>query len=184
MSAGSGSPVPTSPVLTSPVQEPRLSHLDAEGRAQMVDVTAKPATARYARAAGRILMQPATLAQIMAGSLPKGDVLAVARVAAVQGAKLTPQLIPLCHSLPLSGLDVDFQPLAPDADGRAGIEVTAEARTVAGTGVEMEAMTAVAVALLTLYDMAKGVDRAMELEGLRLLEKRGGRSGVWQRDEP
>ena len=164
--------------------EPRLSHLDAEGRAQMVDVTAKPATARAARAAGHILMQPATLAQIMAGSLPKGDVLAVARVAAVQGAKLTPQLIPLCHSLPLTGLDVAFLPLEPGADGRAGIEVTAHAQTLAGTGVEMEAMTAVVIALLTLYDMAKGVDRAMELGAVRLLEKRGGRSGVWQRDEP
>jgi len=163
---------------------PRLSHLDDEGRARMVDVTDKVPTARSARAAGRILMRPETLAQVMAGTLPKGDVLAVARIAAVQGAKLTPQLIPLCHGIPLTALEVDFRPLPPGADGRAGIEVSAEARTVAVTGVEMEAMTAVSLALLTLYDMAKGVDRAMELEGVRLLEKRGGRSGVWQRAEP
>lgn len=170
----------------SSVPEPRLSHVDADGRAQMVDVTEKPVTARYARAAGSIRMRPETLALIMAGALPKGDVLAVARVAAVQGAKLTSQLIPLCHGLPLTGLDVAFRPLEPAAggDGSAGIEVTAEARTVAATGVEMEALTAVTVALLTLYDMAKGVDRAMALQGVRLLEKRGGRSGVWQRDEP
>lgn len=166
--------------------QPRLSHVDDDGRAQMVDVTEKPATARYARAAGTIRMRPETLALIMAGALPKGDVLAVARVAAVQGAKLTSQLIPLCHGLPLTGLDLAFRALEPASggDGSAGIEVTAEARTVAATGVEMEALTAVTIALLTLYDMAKGVDRGMALQDVRLLEKRGGRSGVWQRDEP
>lgn len=170
--------------MSESAEGPRLSHLDAEGRARMVDVTDKAPSARSARAAGRIRMRPETLEQVMAGTLPKGDVLAVARVAAVQGAKLTPQLIPLCHGIPLTALEVDFQPLAPGPDGRAGIEVTAEARTVSVTGVEMEALTAVTLALLTLYDMAKGVDRAMELEAVRLLEKRGGRSGVWQRAQP
>lgn len=158
-----------------------LSHVDAAGHAHMVDVTAKPATERFALAEGLIRMDAATLDRILADDLPKGDVLAVARVAAVQGAKLTPSLIPLCHSLPLTGLDLSITPLPPDDDGRVGLRVRAGAHTVAGTGVEMEALTAVATCLLTLYDMAKAVDRGMSLEGIQLVEKRGGRSGVWRR---
>ena len=165
------------------MSSPGLSHVDAAGRANMVDVTQKAVTERYALAEGEIRMLPETLALIIEDKLPKGDVLAVARVAAVQGAKLTSTLIPLCHGLPLTGLDLNIEPLPVDAQGRAGLRVRAGAHTVAGTGVEMEALTAVGTCLLTLYDMAKAVDRAMSIEGIRLLEKRGGRSGVWRRPE-
>lgn len=165
------------------MSEAGLSHVDAAGRANMVDVTQKPATDRYALAEGLIRMLPQTLDRIIEGDLPKGDVLAVARVAGVQGAKLTSTLIPLCHGLPLTGLDLSIEPLAVDASGRAGLRVQAGARTVAGTGVEMEALTAVGVCLLTVYDMVKAVDRAMTIEGIRLLEKRGGRSGLWRRPD-
>jgi cyclic pyranopterin phosphate synthase len=153
----------------------RLTHLDARGRARMVDVGPKGETHRVARAAGRVRMRPATLRQILAGGGKKGDALAVARIAAIQAAKRTGELIPLCHPLALTHVDVAFE-----ADRKAGaIECTATVATVGRTGVEMEAMTAVAVALLTLYDMCKAADRGMVFERIRLLEKKGGKSGHW-----
>jgi cyclic pyranopterin monophosphate synthase len=152
----------------------KLTHLDEAGAARMVDVSAKPATARTATAEGRILMSPEALAAIVAGSTKKGDVLAVARIAGIMGAKRTADLIPLCHPLPLSSLTLD---LAVE-DG--AILCTATAATTGPTGVEMEALTAVSVALLTVYDMAKALDRGMRIEGIRLLAKAGGRSGDWR----
>ncbi len=139
----------------------------------MVDVAGKDVTRRLARAAGRIVMEPATFALIVGGSARKGDVLGVARIAAIQAAKRTAELIPLCHPLPLTRVAVEF---APDAAASAiAIEVTAE--TLARTGVEMEALTATAVGLLTIYDMCKSADRAMRIEAVRLVEKSGGKSG-------
>ena len=139
----------------------------------MVDVAGKDVTRRFARAAGRIVMEPATFALIVGGSARKGDVLGVARIAAIQAAKRTAELIPLCHPLHLTRVAVEF---APDAAASAiAIEVTAE--TLARTGVEMEALTATAVGLLTIYDMCKSADRAMRIEGVRLIEKSGGKSG-------
>lgn len=139
----------------------------------MVDVAGKDVTPRLARAAGRIVMEPATFALIVGGSASKGDVLGVARIAAIQAAKRTAELIPLCHPLPLTRVAVEF---VPDAAASAiAIEVTAE--TLARTGVEMEALTATAVGLLTIYDMCKSADRAMRIEGVRLIEKSGGKSG-------
>lgn len=151
-----------------------LTHLDAAGAARMVDVSAKPATAREAVATGRIAMSQAALAAVRDGAAAKGDVLAVARIAGIMAAKRTADLIPLCHPLPLAGVTLD---LALDADG---IAVTATARTTHATGVEMEAMTAVSVALLTIYDMVKAIDRGMTIGGIRLLAKSGGRSGDWR----
>ncbi len=142
----------------------------------MVDVSAKAATAREAVAEGVIAVAPAALAAIRDGSAAKGDVLAVARVAGIMAAKRTAELIPLCHPLPISGVDLD---LALEADG---IRATATVRTTHTTGVEMEALTAVSVALLTVYDMAKSMDRGMTIGGVRLLAKRGGKSGEWRRD--
>ncbi len=150
-----------------------LTHLDAAGAARMVDVSAKPATARSATAEGRIRMTAAALTAIRDGAAAKGDVIAVARVAGIMAAKRTAELIPLCHPLPLSSVTVD---IAIEADG---LRVTATAATTHQTGVEMEAMTAVATALLTVYDMAKAVDRGMVIDGVRLLAKRGGKSGDW-----
>jgi len=153
----------------------KLTHFDARGQARMVDVAGKAATQRVARAAGRIRMRPATLRQIAAGGAKKGDVLGVARVAAIQAAKRTPELIPLCHLLALTRVDVEFT-----VERRAsGVRCVATAATVGPTGVEMEAMMAVTVALLTIYDMCKAVDRGMYFEDVRLLEKAGGRSGHW-----
>jgi cyclic pyranopterin phosphate synthase len=150
-----------------------FTHFDAAGAAHMVDVGGKDVTKRVARAGGRILMQPATLALVAAGGAKKGDVLGVARIAAIQASKRTSDLIPLCHPLPLTRVAVDF---ALDREaGAVTIEVTAE--TLARTGVEMEALTAAAVGLLTVYDMCKAVDRGMRIESVRLLEKEGGRSG-------
>ncbi len=150
-----------------------FTHFDARGQAHMVDIAAKDVTRRVARAGGRIVMRPATLALIKGGDGKKGDVLGVARVAAIQAAKRTADLIPLCHSLPLTRVAVEF---AFAADGSSVvIEVTAE--TLARTGVEMEALTAAAVGLLTIYDMCKAADRAMRIENVRLLEKSGGKSG-------
>lgn len=146
----------------------RLSHLDEEGRASMVDVSAKPAVAREAEAEAFIALRPETLRLIAAGGAPKGDVLAVARVAGIQAAKQTPALIPLCHQIPLAKVSVEF------ALEDSGIRVTALARTVAATGVEMEALTAASVAALTIYDMCKAVDKAMRVDGLRLLRKEKG----------
>ena len=157
---------------------PRLTHLDEDGAARMVDVGAKPATERVARARARVRMSPRTARAVHEGSGPKGEVLSVARIAGVQAAKLTAQLIPLAHPLPLSFVDVKAS-----VDVEAGlVELVAEARTVAATGVEMEAMTACSVAALTVYDMVKGLERAIELERVVLLEKRGGRSDYRRED--
>jgi cyclic pyranopterin monophosphate synthase len=154
------------------VSEPRLTHLDEHGRARMVDVSEKSVTARVARARARLRMSGATAEAVRDGSGPKGEALAVARLAGVQAAKQTPQLIPLAHPLPLSFVDVQ----ARVEVGEGLVELVAEARTTAVTGVEMEAMTAAAVAALTVYDMVKGVERGIEIEQVVLLEKRGGRS--------
>ena len=151
-----------------------LTHIDAEGAARMVDISAKPATVREATATGRIDMSPQALAAIRAGAVKKGDVLAVARVAGIMAAKKTSELIPLCHPLPISGVTLD---LVPDD---SGVVATATVRTAHGTGVEMEAMTAVSIALLTIYDMAKALDRGMILGAIRLLAKSGGKSGEWR----
>ncbi len=156
---------------------PRLSHLDRRGRARMVDVSAKGVTAREAVARGEIAMRPATLAAIAAGTMPKGDVLAVARLAGIMAAKRTADLIPLCHPLPLSHVAVE---LAPDPDA-SRVRITATVRVEARTGVEMEALTAVAVAGLTLYDMCKAIDRDMTIGAIRLVQKRGGRGGAYRR---
>ncbi len=144
----------------------------------MVDVGAKPVTERRAVARARVRMSPATAAAVMAGETPKGEALLVSRIAGIQAAKRTAELIPLCHPLPLTSVDVD---LSVDTDAGL-VEVIAEARTVASTGVEMEAMTAASVAALTLYDMVKGLERGVEIEAVVLLEKSGGRSGTWRRD--
>jgi cyclic pyranopterin phosphate synthase len=152
-----------------------LTHFDAQGQAHMVDVGAKAETRRVARATGSIRMQPATLAAIAAGSARKGDVLGVARIAAIQAAKRTSELVPLCHPLPLTHVQVDF---ALDAAAGA-VHCTVQAETLGRTGVEMEALTAVQVGLLTVYDMVKAVDRGMVMEGIRVLEKHGGKSGDW-----
>ena len=154
-----------------PVQASHFTHFDATGQAHMVDVADKAVTKRVARAAGRITMLPGTLETIRAGTASKGDVLGIARIAAIQAAKRTAELIPLAHPLPLTHVGVDF---AVDATG-VNIEVTAE--TLDRTGVEMEALTAVAVGLLTIYDMCKSADRGMHIEDIRLLEKSGGKSG-------
>ncbi len=152
-----------------------LTHFDAEGQAHMVDVGAKAETRRVARAAGSIRMQAGTLDLIRSGSAKKGDVLGVARVAAIQASKRTSDLIPLCHPIALTRVGVDF---SLDAEAsRVHCQVTAE--TVGRTGVEMEALTAASVALLTIYDMCKAVDRGMVIESVRLLEKAGGKSGHW-----
>jgi cyclic pyranopterin phosphate synthase len=154
----------------------RLTHFDARGGAHMVDVAAKEETHRVARASGRVRMKPETLAMIVAGRAKKGDVLGVARIAAIQAAKRTPELIPLCHPLALTRVEVVF---TPDRK-RSTVECAATVETVGRTGVEMEALTAVSAGLLTIYDMCKAVDRGMRLEQIRLLEKRGGKSGHWK----
>ena len=152
-----------------------LTHLDPDGAARMVDVSAKAMTAREAVADGRIDMSEAAAAAILAGLVKKGDVLAVARVAGIMAAKRTADLIPLCHPIALSAVTIDF-----DLDD-TGVRVTATARTAGQTGVEMEALTAASVALLTIYDMAKAIDKAMVIDGVRLLSKTGGKSGDWHR---
>ena len=150
-----------------------LSHLDDKGRARMVDVSGKEATFREATAAGEIAMRPETLALIQSGGLPKGDVLAVARVAGIMAVKRTPELIPLCHPLPISSVTVDF---CLD-ETESTVRITATAKCLGVTGVEMEVLTAVSVAALTIYDMCKAVDRSMTIGNIRLLRKRGGKSG-------
>lgn len=150
-----------------------LTHFDAHGQAHMVDVSAKPATHRVAVAEGCIRMRPATLAIIQEGSAKKGDVIGIARIAAIQAAKRTAELIPLCHPLPLTRVVAEFALDEPAS--RVVLTVTTE--TVGPTGVEMEALTAVQVGLLTIYDMCKAVDRAMVMDGVRLVEKHGGKSG-------
>jgi len=154
-----------------------LTHFDAQGRAHMVDVGGKAQTHRVAVASGRIRMQPATLEAIAAGTAAKGDVLGVARIAAIQGAKRTSELVPLCHPIPLTRVAVEFS--VDEAD--AAVACTATAETVGPTGVEMEALCAVQVGLLTIYDMCKAIDRGMTIDGVRLDEKHGGKSGSWVR---
>jgi len=150
-----------------------LSHIDETGRARMVDVGHKPDTERIAIAKGEVVMRPATLALIQAGAMKKGDVLTVAQIAGVMGAKRTAELIPLCHPLPLSHIEVR---LSLDAE-LPGVRITASVRTIGKTGVEMEALTAVSVAALTVYDMAKAVEKTMHIQNIRLVEKHGGMSG-------
>ncbi|WP_027853994.1 cyclic pyranopterin monophosphate synthase MoaC [Marinobacterium litorale] len=157
----------------------RLTHLDESGRAAMVDVSEKPATSREAVAEGRVRMLPETLKLVIEGGHKKGDVLTVARIAGIQAAKRTHELIPLCHPLMLTGIRVE---LTPNTDENC-IDILASCRVSGQTGVEMEALTAASVAALTIYDMCKAVDRWMEIEGVRLREKRGGKSGSWQRGE-
>ena len=157
---------------------PHFTHFDPAGQAHMVDIAQKDVTERVARAAGRIVMRPATLELIRGGTATKGDVLGVARVAAIQAAKRTSELIPLCHPLPLTRVAVSFEP--DSAASAILIEVTAE--TLGQTGVEMEALTAASVGLLTVYDMCKSVDRGMRIEGVRVLEKSGGKSGHFKAD--
>jgi cyclic pyranopterin monophosphate synthase len=154
-----------------------LTHLDASGRARMVDVGAKPATERRALAQAVVRVSPETAEKVQAGDAPKGDVLGVARIAGIQAAKRTSELIPLCHPLALTFVGVEA---AVDADA-GEITVTAEARTTGQTGVEMEAMTAASVAALAVYDMVKGIERGAEIGEIVLLEKSGGRSGHWTR---
>jgi cyclic pyranopterin phosphate synthase len=154
---------------------PRLSHVDQAGRVRMVDVSEKAETAREAVARGHIAMSSEALELIRAGRIAKGDPLQAARLAGIMAAKRTAELIPLCHPLPLSHVEVA---LTPTADG---YDIEARARTTARTGVEMEALTAVSVAALTIYDMVKAVDKGMEIGSIRLMEKRGGRSGAWHR---
>ena len=152
-----------------------LTHFDTQGQAHMVDVAAKDVTHRVARATGVIRMQPQTLALIAAGTAKKGDVIGVARIAAIQGAKRTADLVPLCHPLPITRVTVEFT-----LDGAASrVHCTAQVETVGRTGVEMEALTAVQVGLLTVYDMCKAADRGMVMGGIRVLEKHGGKSGDW-----
>lgn len=153
-----------------------LTHLDDQGAARMVDVGDKPASERTAVASGRLRMQPETLRVLMAGHAPKGDVLAVARVAGIQAAKKTPDLIPLCHAIQLTGCQVAFE-----AAGDDRLEVRAEVRASDRTGAEMEALTAVSVAALTVYDMLKAIDRAMVIESVQLERKTGGTRGDFQR---
>ena len=151
-----------------------LTHLDTQGKARMVDVGGKAETARVAIASGRIRMNAAALAAIREGDVPKGDVLAAARIAGIMAAKKTAELIPLCHPLALDAVAVEF---AIEGDG---VRATATASLTGRTGVEMEAMTACCIALLTIYDMAKAIDKGMIVEQVRLIEKRGGKSGHWQ----
>ena len=155
--------------------EPGLTHLDDQGRVRMVDVSGKAVTDRTAVARGYVFMQPETLRAISEGRVPKGDVLAVARTAGILAAKRTWELVPLCHPIPLTALEVDLRPL-PD---RSAVEIEARVSARWVTGVEMEALTAVCVAALTVYDMAKAIDKTMRISEVRLIEKTGGRSGRW-----
>ena len=163
--------------MGDPLREPTLTHLDESGQVHMVDIAEKSATARRARASARVRMRPETLALMLSGEAPKGDVNAVCRVAGIMAAKKTSDLIPLCHPLALSKVQLELVPRPPDA-----VELIASVACNGPTGVEMEALTAVSVAALTLYDMLKAVDRAMEIGPIVLLQKEGGRSGNWQRD--
>ncbi|MEO5660357.1 MAG: cyclic pyranopterin monophosphate synthase MoaC [Polaromonas sp.] len=165
-----------------------LTHFDGQGQAHMVDVAAKPATHRIAVAEGRIEMKPATLALILAGTAKKGDVLGVARIAGILAAKKTSELIPLCHALALTRVAIEFVATPADGAGATGlidaknasVRCAATVETIGATGVEMEALSAVTIALLTIYDMCKAVDRAMTITGVKLLEKHGGKSGSYR----
>ena len=169
------SATPATPAIHAEGTSP-LTHFDAQGEAHMVDVGGKVPTHRVARAEGCIDMQPATFELIAAGRAKKGDVIAVARIAAIQGAKRTAELVPLCHPLPITRVAVDFE-LEPST---SRVRCIAQVETVGVTGVEMEALTAVQVGLLTVYDMCKAADRGMVMHGIRVLEKRGGKSGDWK----
>lgn len=159
-----------------------LSHFSAGGRARMVDVSDKSNTRRVAIASGVLRMQPETLARIQAGKIAKGDVLTVADVAAVMAAKRTAELIPMCHTLPISGIEIEYDETQPaDASGCAALKVLASVSCTGQTGVEMEALCAVSMALLTVYDMCKAIDKGMRIECIQLEEKRGGKSGTWHR---
>ncbi len=166
--------------MTSPTTNNPLTHFDAQGQAHMVDVGAKPATHRVAVARGSIRMQPATFELIAQGQAKKGDVIGVARIAAIQGAKRTSDLIPLCHPIALTRVAAEFE---LDA-ALPGVHCIVTAETVGATGVEMEALTAVQVGLLTIYDMCKAADRGMVIGEVRLLEKQGGKSGLWKAEKP
>ena len=157
----------------------KLTHLDDAGRASMVDVGAKPETERRAVATGQIRMAPATLAAIVEGDMPKGDVFAVARIAGIQAAKQTSSLIPLCHPLMLSSIKVELEP----DNQLPGVRITATCKVKGQTGVEMEALTAASVAALTVYDMCKAIDRGMVVEAVQLEQKQGGASGDWLREQ-
>lgn len=163
--------------MTTPTSP--LTHFDAQGQAHMVDVGAKPATHRVAVASGRIEMLPATLALIESGTAKKGDVLGIARIAGIMAAKKTSELIPLCHPLALTRVTVEFEAFRANPKDAIGISCSATVETVGPTGVEMEALTAVQVALLTIYDMCKAVDRGMSIHDMRVLEKHGGKSGSY-----
>lgn len=158
---------------------PRLNHIDQDGKAVMVDVSGKDVTERIATAEGCVLMKPETMKLIQDGAVKKGDALSVARLAGIMGAKKTPDLIPLCHPLALQSIDVELT-LDPE---RNAVDITATCRVTGRTGVEMEALTAVSVAALTIYDMCKAVDRSMRLTDIRLTAKSGGRSGDFRADE-
>ena len=155
-----------------------LTHLNGRGEASMVDVSAKPASVREARAEALVRMAPRTMRAILDGDSAKGDVLAVARIAGIQAAKRTSDLIPLCHPLPLAKVAVDFHP-----EGTDGLVVKSLCKVTGKTGVEMEALTAASIAALTVYDMCKALDRAISIDNLRLVEKSGGKSGTWRREE-
>ena len=157
-----------------------LTHLDEDGRASMVDVGHKETTSRQAVAEGSVYMAPSTLAAIRDGNVPKGDVLASARIAGIMAAKRTPDLIPLCHPLPLTKIAIDFEVDEP----QSRVIITAAVHCKGRTGVEMEALTAVSVAALTIYDMAKALEKTMTIGSIQLLQKRGGKSGDWQRTAP
>lgn len=157
-----------------------LTHFDAEGRAAMVDVSGKAVTARVATASAHVVMQPATLAHVLAGTAKKGDVLGVARLAGIMAAKKTSDLIPLCHPLAITKVAVD---LVAD-ESLPGVRIVAEVRTTGQTGVEMEALTAASVAALTVYDMLKAVEKGMEIGGIAVLRKEGGKSGIYERGGP
>ena len=159
---------------------PTLTHFDSEGQAHMVDVADKAETHRVARATGRIVMKPETLSMIKHGAAKKGDVLGIARLAAIQAAKRAADLIPLCHPIPLTRVAVEFSL----DHAQSAIHCTVTTETVGRTGVEMEALTAVQLGLLTIYDMCKAVDRGMIMGEIRLLEKSGGKSGAWTADAP
>jgi cyclic pyranopterin phosphate synthase len=161
-----------------------FTHFDESGRARMVDVGGKASAERVASAQAKVYLQPETLEKIRRGKIAKGDVLAVAQVAGVMGAKRTPDLIPMCHPLLLTSVDVSFkEEPQPDREGRCSITITATVKTTGQTGVEMEAMTAVSVAALTIYDMCKAVDRGMSFSDIYLLSKSGGKSGTYTRGE-
>jgi cyclic pyranopterin monophosphate synthase len=159
-------------------RQPALTHVDQSGKARMVDVSAKAVTAREATASGRVLVSPQVVDLLRGGGVPKGDALAVARIAGIQGAKRTPDLIPLCHPVAVHGVTIDLE-VADNA-----VEIIATVRTADRTGVEMEALTAVAAAALTVIDMVKAVDKGAQIANIQVEAKSGGRSGTWRREEP